>query len=278
MPLSRSFLPTAILLPQRALPHTALIHTTSAWRSESVSYYETLGLDPNASVGDIKKCATTCMDLKQVFTRRRQFYSLSKAHHPDHNPNDPQASERFVKISEAYAVLGDSKKRERYDRDIQRARGASPFNPPQGSHSSSSTPFGSRPASGLSRRRTQFKGPPPSFYRSGGWGAQGSKRQAQAEASGSAGTGEPRGGGFGPGQGQAGFNDVPHFDQEGHHRTQEQQDQRRRRRLEEESVEFAAGGSVLFQFFLITAVITSAFLIPAIFDRSRDARKKKNED
>ncbi|KAL9073191.1 MAG: hypothetical protein Q9161_003023 [Pseudevernia consocians] len=202
------------------------------------------------------------------------FYSLSKSHHPDHNLNDPQASERFVKISEAYAVLGSSQKRERYDRDIQGAQGASRSNIPRGSHSSSSTPFGSRPASGLSRRRTQFKGPPPSFYRSGGWGAQGSKRQAQADGPGSGGTAEPRGGGFGPGQGQTGFNDVPHFDKEGHHRTQEQQDQRRRRRMKEESVEFAEGGSVLIHFFLIAAVVTFALSIPTLFDRSRDGRKK----
>lgn len=211
-----------------------------------------------------------------VLTQRRQFYSLSKTHHPDHNPNDPQASERFVKISEAYAVLGSPQKRERYDRDIHRAHAASPFNAPQGSHSSSSTPFGSRPASGLSRRRTQFKGPPPSFYRSGGWGAQSNKRQAQAEASGSAGTGQPRGG-FGPGQGQTGFNDVPHFDHERHHRTQEQQDQRRRRRLKSESVAFTEGGSVLFQFLLITAVITFTFSITSLLDRGEDSRNKKDE-
>lgn len=274
MPLSRSFLSTAFLLPRPALIHTTPFHTTSAWSSESESYYKTLGVDLSASAGDIKKCATTCLALCQLLTLHRQFYSLSKTHHPDHNPNDPQASERFVKISEAYAILGSPQKRERYDRDIQGAQDASRSNAPRGSHSSSSTPFGSRPASGLSRRRTHFKGPPPSFYRSGGWGTQGSKRQAQAEASGSAGNGQPRAGGFGPGQGQAGFNDVPHFDQEGHHRTQEQQDQRRRRRMEEESAGIAQGGSVLFQFFLITAVVTFAFSIPTLFDSSRDRRKK----
>lgn len=261
MPLSRPFLSTAFLLHRPGFSHSALFHTTSSWKSESASYYETLGIDPSASAGDIKK----------------QFYSLSKTHHPDHNPNDPQASERFVKISEAYAVLGSPQKRERYDQDIQGLQRASRSNAPRGSHSSSSTPFGSRPASGLSRRRTQFRGPPPSFYRSGGWGAQGSKRQAQAEASGSAGTGESRGGGFGPGQGQAGFNNVPHFDQEGHNRTQEQQDRRRRRRMEEESVGFAEGGSVLFQFLLITAVVTFAFSIPTLFDSSKNGHKKRDE-
>ncbi|KAL9128113.1 MAG: hypothetical protein Q9175_007596 [Cornicularia normoerica] len=277
MPLSRSFLSTASLLPRPPLPLTALFHTTSVWRSESASYYETLRLDSDASAGDIKKCAMIYVAIDQVLTQRRQFYSLSKTHHPDHNPTDPQASERFVKISEAYAVLGSPQKRKRYDQDIQGAQDVSRSNAPRGSHSSSSTPFGSRPASGLSRRRTQFRGPPPSFYRSGGWGAQGSKRQAQAEGLGSAGTGEPRGGGFGPGQGQAGLNDVRHFDREGHHRTQEQQDQRRRRRMEEESVGFVEGGSVLFQFLLITALVTFAFSIPTLFDRRRHERKRKDE-
>ena len=205
----------------------------------------------------------------------RQFYLLSKTHHPDHNPNDPQASERFVKVSEAYAILGSPQKRERYDRDIQRLQNASQSSVPRGSHSSSSAPFGSRPPSGLSRRRTQFKGPPPSFYRSGGWGTQRSKRQTQAEGSGSTGTGEGRAGGYGPGQGHAG-NGVPHFDQKGHHRTQEQQDQRRRRRMEDESVGYVDGGSVLFQFFLVSAVITLALSIPTVMNTSREGRKKKD--
>ncbi|KAM0803281.1 DnaJ domain-containing protein [Usnea florida] len=240
------------------MSHLALFHTSSAWRSESTGYYEALGLDSNASAADIK----------------RQFYSLSKTHHPDHNPNDPKASDRFVKISEAYAILGSPQKRERYDQDFQRAQGVSPFKAPRGSHSSSSTAFGSRPASGLSRRRTQFKGPPPSFYRSGGWGAQGNKRKAQAEESQSTGTGEVRGGGFGTGQGQAGFDDVPHFDREGHYRTQEQQDQRRRRRTEGEGVGFVKRGDVFSQFLMISALVTFAFSIPTLFDRGRNGRKK----
>lgn len=68
MPLSRLFLSTAFLHPRTALPHTALFHTTSAWRGELASHYETLGLDPNVSAGDIKKYAITCMVLYQVLT------------------------------------------------------------------------------------------------------------------------------------------------------------------------------------------------------------------
>ena len=61
MSLSRSLLPTAFLLPRSVLHHTALFHTASAWRSQSASYYETLGVDSNASAGDIKKCAIIYM-------------------------------------------------------------------------------------------------------------------------------------------------------------------------------------------------------------------------
>ena len=217
-----------------------------------------------------------CNFLRQRLKYDRQFYSLSKAHHPDHNPNDPEASSRFVKISEAYAILGSPQKRSRYDQDIQRAQAGPSRTPPRGSHSSSSTPFGSRPASGLSRRRTQFKGPPPSFYRSGGWGAHGEKRQSQADGAGSASTGESRGGGYGFGQGQVDWS-VPHFDREGHHRTQEQQDLRRQRKMQEESVEYYEGGSVLLKFILITAVVTFAFSIPTMFETSGRRPKQKDD-
>jgi len=50
------------------------------------------------------------------------------------------------------------------------------------SFSSHTGPAGGRPASGLSRRRTQFRGPPPSFYASGGWGAHSAKRSAAQSA------------------------------------------------------------------------------------------------
>lgn len=61
MSVSRLFSPTTFLLPRSTLHHIALFHTALAWRSESASYYEILGVDSNASAGDIKKCATLYM-------------------------------------------------------------------------------------------------------------------------------------------------------------------------------------------------------------------------
>ena len=215
----------------------------------------------------------------------RQFYSLSKVHHPDHNPNDPEASTRFVKISEAYAILGSPQKRERYDRDNRQAVNEHQASERRGSHSSSA-PFGSRPASGLSRRRTQFRGPPPSFYRSGGWGTQAAKRRSQAEStasgaastvaeSASAGSSTAYGRGFGPGGAHGGWeNDLPHFDRDAHYRTQEQQDERRRRRLEDDTMSTGSSGGVWINFFLLSGVVVLAGSLPLIFRTGASDERK----
>ena len=174
-----------------------------------------------------------------------------------------------MKISEAYATLGSPQKRERYDREIASAQSRRSRQTPRGSHSSASTPFGSRPASGLSRRRTQFKGPPPSFYQSGGRNAHGAKRQPQGQgftnphSDPSVGSSKP-GGGFGPGQGQAGFsNDVPHFDHMGHYRTQQSQEQRWITRKRGEVAESSNEGTdVLLKFVIVGTVVCAAFSVP----------------
>lgn len=255
MPLQPQCLIPVFHLPRPLIryPHTFQFHTTSAQFAEIANHYETLGLDPTASAGAIKK----------------QFYNLSKTHHPDLNPNDRTATTRFVAISEAYAVLGNPSKRATYDAERAPAHVSTHSSRPRGSHSSSSTPFGSRPAGGLSRRRTHFKGPPPSFYRSGGWGTQSEKRKAHAQQqTAGAAAEEARGGGMGYGQGQAGWNDVPHFDREGHYRTQEQEDIRRQRRMRQENGlgEFAEGGSLLAKFVLICGVVGFAVWIPGVVE------------
>ena len=63
-------------------------------------YYETLGVSRKASTDEIRKA----------------YRKLAMQYHPDRNPGDKQAEERFKEINEAYQVLNDSQKRAHYDR------------------------------------------------------------------------------------------------------------------------------------------------------------------
>ncbi len=62
-------------------------------------YYEVLGIGKNASETDIKKA----------------FRKLARKFHPDVNPGDKTAEQKFKEINEAYEILSDSKKRQQYD-------------------------------------------------------------------------------------------------------------------------------------------------------------------
>src|SRR5262244_2998845 len=62
-------------------------------------YYETLGVKKSASADDIRKA----------------FRKLARKYHPDVNPGDKAAEEKFKAISEANEVLSDPKKRKIYD-------------------------------------------------------------------------------------------------------------------------------------------------------------------
>ncbi len=63
-------------------------------------FYQVLGVSDSASQDDIKKA----------------YRRLAKQYHPDANPNNPSAAERFKEVSEAHSVLSDADKRKQYDR------------------------------------------------------------------------------------------------------------------------------------------------------------------
>lgn len=65
----------------------------------ATDYYSVLGVEKSAAPEEIKKA----------------FRKLAVKYHPDRNPNDKNAEDRFKEINEAYAVLSDPKKREEYD-------------------------------------------------------------------------------------------------------------------------------------------------------------------
>jgi len=67
-----------------------------------MNYYEKLGLEKTATKEEIKKA----------------FRRLAQQHHPDKNPNNSEAEEKFKQINEAYQVLIDDEKRQRYDSGV----------------------------------------------------------------------------------------------------------------------------------------------------------------
>ncbi|MGI8810991.1 MAG: molecular chaperone DnaJ [Pyrinomonadaceae bacterium] len=76
-------------------------------------YYEALGVTKTASDGEIKKA----------------YRALAIQHHPDKNPGDHTAEEKFKECAEAYAVLSDAQKRASYDRFGHSANGGGGFDP-----------------------------------------------------------------------------------------------------------------------------------------------------
>src|SRR5262245_39362975 len=78
-------------------------------------YYETLGVPRAAGADDIRKA----------------YRKLARKYHPDLNPGDKSAEDRFKNVQEAYDVLSDSKKRQMYDQfGFYSENGFAP--PPQG--------------------------------------------------------------------------------------------------------------------------------------------------
>src|ERR671927_1413910 len=74
--------------------------------------YDTLGVSKSASQDEIKKA----------------YRKLARQYHPDKNPGDKAAEERFKEVQAAYDVLSDPEKRKQYDR-LGSANGARGFDP-----------------------------------------------------------------------------------------------------------------------------------------------------
>ena len=70
-------------------------------------YYAVLGVERKARLGEVKKA----------------YRKLARKYHPDLNPDDKRAEDRFKQITEAYDVLSDSERRRKHDRELEYGEG-----------------------------------------------------------------------------------------------------------------------------------------------------------
>lgn len=177
---------------------------------------------------------------------------------------------------------------------------ANPGQHPMGSHSSHGANLhnkgsyvGSRPASGLSKRRGTFRGPPPSFYAHGGYGAKSSSRPGHASASASASAtaaGAATDSGRKTEEDPTSFihnNPVWHFNAQSHFRTQSAEDVRRRQRkwremgLDDRDTEGGGGiggdsGRMIFRFVLVCGILLGAGTVSGIFQGRDESNTPRN--
>jgi len=113
-------------------------------------YYETLGVPRSAEAEEIRKV----------------YRKLARKFHPDLNPGDKSAEERFRNVQEAYDVLSDSKKRQMYDQFGFYSENG-PAAPPQGA------------GGGGHGQQFDFSGFDFSDFASGGGGAAGGGRRTE---------------------------------------------------------------------------------------------------
>ena len=77
-------------------------------------FYQTLGVSRSATADEIKKA----------------YRKLAMQYHPDKNPNNKKAEDKFKEISEAYETLSDGDKRKTYDQFGHAGAGGNPFGGP----------------------------------------------------------------------------------------------------------------------------------------------------
>jgi DnaJ-class molecular chaperone len=104
------------------------------------SPYDVLGVAKSATSKEVKAA----------------FRKLAKQHHPDQNPSDPKAKDRFAALNQAYEILGDEKRRGEFDRGEIDAEGKPRF---AGFEGASADPFGGarRASQGPGGARFEFR-------------------------------------------------------------------------------------------------------------------------
>lgn len=110
-------------------------------------YYAVLGVHEGASADEIKKA----------------YRKLARAYHPDRNPDEPQAEERFKEVQEAYDVVGDAQQRAAYDGQRRDPFAGGRFDGFSGAGREGSARFYRAPDGTYVRVETTGSGPDSSF-------------------------------------------------------------------------------------------------------------------
>ena len=124
--------------------------------------YDVLGVDRRADEGAIKSA----------------FRKLAKTYHPDQNPGDTRAKERFAEVNQAYEIVGDKEKRAKFDRGEIDAEGKEKFSFGNGFGGGFGGPDGASPFDGGSFRFTR-RGRGGAGGASGGMGGAGAGGTAE---------------------------------------------------------------------------------------------------
>jgi molecular chaperone DnaJ len=115
------------------------------------NYYQWLGCDAFAEADAVKSA----------------YRQLARKHHPDLNPTDPKAEERFKQINEAYATLSDTAKRANYDRALRIKLGIKQGDVKPQAKSSAPNHVKAKPKPQPSSSKAPFQGWVDGFFKAG---------------------------------------------------------------------------------------------------------------